>query len=227
MKNIILYFRLLLLVSITLTLLNCKDKGTNSKSQDFTEYDHNNNTLSHSQDEKNHTHDDHDNIEVYEDQVKIDDVPIYKLGDLFKTQKGVNNTGQMVAYPDKEPIKKLIAFIESVPDDINKFRKDQDHLNAIKSLDSFAKKNPAYKVSVLHFGLPNEEFDIFYDAFYDEMKSQSLSTDLEQLIIHPDAYYTELDVNMGPIYFMIDKDNTVESIFVGSHYSHEFVVTSK
>lgn len=210
MKSIKCYNKIVGLLVILLVFVNCKDSNSNTNTQTATKQ-----TLN-SQGDHSHEHNGTDHShEEEEEEFILDEEPIYKVGDIFKEAQGVNEMKETITYPADAPVNKLIAFIDYVPDDVRVFRNNDDHINAIKSLDSFAIQNKNYKVSVIHFSSEKSKDSIFLN--------EVTSNYLEHLVIHDDDYYEKLEVNMGPMYFLLDTNNRVENIFTGNHYSYEFI----
>ena len=172
-------------------------------------------------DEGNHHHDHESDQTTLEDEgVLIDSESIYKYGDLFKTINGANANGDIVPFPSNIPKSKLLAFIDFVPDNLKEYDNSLEHQNTLKSLDSFAQKNSNYEVIVLHFGIDSEDLkNDINKKFLRHIKSKYV----DNLIIDPTSYYDSLEVNVGPLYFRLDKNNTVQNIFAGSHTANELL----
>lgn len=195
-------FIFLALLSCMHFFTNCKDKAQGSQTN------RNEASKVHEHHGTEHNHETEDESET----VELDEQPIYSIGDKFLPITGRSLKNKKVSFPSNNPTKKLLAFIEPVPENDENYN---EHQIVIKSLDTFAINNPTYEIVTIHFG----DYDIkLHQNFLQQIKSK-LRTDI---LIKSSSYYDSLDVNVGPMYFKLDKDNRLEKIFVAHTYSHEF-----
>lgn len=149
--------------------------------------------------------------ETYEETIEMDVEPIYKIGDIYKATPAKNSSGEATIFPSEAPQEKLLALI-GLDDEAENLIADDIYV-FLKSLDSFARRQNKVNVTVINYLLSPEE-----------CRSYLKKINLDHLdVVHVDFNIQEqLDVNMGPMYFRLDKDNRIKSILAGQHYSAEF-----
>ena len=238
------YYKILSLALLCMLFTNCKDNSKTSKdvqnsASSAFEKENPDHHHPHTNGHADHTHDPHDDedhhhntthtshndnsqvpqVRYMEDEngeaIAWDMESIYKTGDLFKTISGLDTTKKPITFPSSKTVKKLIAFIDFVPEHLDEYTSNQEHITALKSLDSFARKHPNYHVDVVHFDLISKGAQ--RQLFLDKIKSKRV----HNVTIPATSYYDSLQINVGPMYVKLDEQNHIEGILFGARSSSE------